>query len=153
MDIIFNVFCWFTQVLRFYGPLLWRLLNDIQYWSMTVVWINSILIMIWYEWHIKVKWMTCRWKISREMYGPSSVPWMTCQTLWSCSRSMPPHCLILCKSYEGGGGATDRQRAMWEQMRIEREKEDNKLYKKNLKVTETNICGINIYNVDWWLNY
>lgn len=38
-------------------------------------------------------------------------------------------------------------------MRIEREKEDNKLDKKNLKVTETNICGINIYNVDWWLNY
>lgn len=141
-------------------------------WSMTVIWINSILIIIWYEWHIKVKWMTCRWKISREMYGPSSVPWMTCQTLWSCSRSMPPHCLILCKSYQGG--ATDRQRAMWEQMRIEREndrgreanrqtvmweqrriereREDNKL-DKNFKVTETKICRINIYNIDWWLNF
>lgn len=38
-------------------------------------------------------------------------------------------------------------------MRIEREKEDNKFDKKNLKVIEINICGINIYNVDWWLNY
>lgn len=130
MDIIFNVFCWFTQVLRFYGPLLWHLLNDIQYWSMTVLWINSILIMIWYEWHIKVKWMTCRWKISREMYGPSSVPWMTCRTLWSFSRSMPPRCLILCKSSRGGG-ATDRQRAMWEQMRIERERENDRRREAN----------------------
>lgn len=41
-------------------------------------------------------------------------------------------------SLRGGGGATDRQRAMWEQMRIERERE-RKQQKKRGKQTDSNV--------------
>lgn len=64
------------------------------------------------------------------MCGPSLMPWMTCRTPWSFSRSTPPHCLILCKYLE-----RERERERECNVRAKENRENNR---KRDRETEAN---------------